>query len=253
MDDKALRRLEDKVEAWRRRVKDEDERKTYDEVFDRSTLVLLQRFISKGTFDTLDFPIATGKEGNVFRASGEEGARAVKIYRVSTATYRALTKYIEGDPRFLRVGGNRRKIIFAWAQKEFKNLERMRQHGVRVPRPVTVRNNVLVMEYLGSPEAPAPELRRVTVDDPEALYDLLLEDMRRIHRAELVHGDLSEYNVLVWEGAPWIIDVGQAVHLDHPQAEAWFRRDMENMARYFTRLLDRPMDADTLAERVRED
>lgn len=250
MDERVLRRLEAQVERWRKRVKDEDERKTYDEVFDRATLFVLQKLIGDGVFHTLDFPIATGKEGNVFRASGPQGVRAVKIYRTSTATFRALAQYLEGDPRFLRVGRSRRKIVFAWATKEFKNLARMHEHGVRVPKPHRVRDNVLVMDYLGSETQPAPELRTVRVEDPEALYGHLLEDLRGIHRAALVHGDLSEYNVLLWDGLPWIIDVGQAVTRDHPRAEEWFRRDMRNLARYLTRI-GVPVTPEELAVEVR--
>jgi RIO kinase 1 len=251
MEEGALRLLETQVEAWRHRIRDEDERKTYDEVFDHATLFVLQRLISNRVIETLDYPVATGKEGNVFRATSRDGARAVKIYRTSTSTFRALSRYIEGDPRFLRVGGGRRKLIFAWATKEFKNLTRMRQHHVRVPRPYVVRDNVLVMGYLGSKTRPAPELRHVQVDDPERLLHLLLLDLKRMRRAGLVHGDLSEYNLLFWRGLPYVIDVGQAVPLDHPQADEWFDRDMRNLARYL-RTLDLDIDAEELGRRARE-
>ncbi len=235
MDERTLRLLEAKVDSWRVRVKDADERKTYDEVFDRHTLLTFQKLISDGTIGTLDFPVSTGKEGNVFRATSSKGPRAVKVYRVSTATFKTISRYIEGDPRFPRLGGNRRKIIYAWASKEFKNLSRMADHGVRVPKPYRCIENILVMRYLGSKLRAAPELRTLEVGDPERLFDLLLQDMKRIHRAGLVHGDLSEYNVLIWRKLPYIIDVGQAVPLDHPHADEWFERDIRNMARYFGR------------------
>ena len=227
-----LRQLETQVEAWRKRVKDQNERKTYDEVFDHATLRVLQRLISRRVIETLDYPVATGKEGNVFRATSRQGGLAVKIYRVSTSTFRSLARYIKGDPRFLQVGGSRRKLIFAWATKEFKNLTRMRQYRVRVPRPLVVRDNVLVMGYLGSQVRPAPELRHVQVDDPERLLHLLVMDLKRMHRSGLVHGDLSEYNLLWWRGLPYVIDVGQAVPHAHPMAEEWFDRDMRNLSRY---------------------
>ncbi|MEE9267907.1 MAG: RIO1 family regulatory kinase/ATPase, partial [Thermoplasmata archaeon] len=159
-------------------------------------------------------------------------------------------RYIRGDPRFLRVGGSRRKLIFAWATKEFRNLTRMRQFHVRVPPPIVVRDNVLVMGYLGSKTRPAPELRHVRVDDPERLLHLLLLDLKRLHRAGLVHGDLSEYNLLLWRGLPYIIDVGQAVPLVHPRAEEWFLRDMRNLARYL-RTLGLDIDEEELGRRAR--
>lgn len=236
MDDRVLRLLESKIDSWKVRIKDADERKTYDEVFDRRTLMTLQRLISDRTIETLDYPVSTGKEGNVFRATSKRGPRALKIYRISTSTFRVISKYILGDPRFPRLGGNRRKLIYAWASKEFKNLCRMAEHGVRVPKAYRCVNNVLVMKYIGSKRGPAPELRTLEVDNPERLFELILQDMRRIQRAELVHGDLSEYNILLWRGLPYIIDVGQSVPLDHPYAQEWFERDMRNMSRYFTRI-----------------
>jgi RIO kinase 1 len=252
MDERLLRLLESKIDSWKVRIKDADERKTYDEVFDQHTLLTLQKLISDGTIETLDYPVSTGKEGNVFRATSKRVARAVKIYRISTSTFRTISKYILGDPRFPRLGGNRRKIIYAWASKEFKNLCRMADAGVRVPKPYRCLDNVLVMGYLGTRRKPAPELRTLDVDDPERLFELILQDMRRVHEAELVHGDLSEYNILLWRGLPYIIDVGQAVPLDHPYAEEWFWRDMKNMSRYFTKLgLD--VGPEELARMVRGD
>ncbi|MCJ2519434.1 MAG: serine protein kinase RIO [Candidatus Thermoplasmatota archaeon] len=248
MDEKVLRLLESKVESWRIRVKDAEERKTYDEVFDHRTLLTLQKLISNSTIETIDYPISTGKEGNVFRASSVKGPRAVKIYR--TSSFRRISKYIEGDPRFPRISGNRRRLMYIWASKEFRNLNRMATHGVRVPKPYRCLENVLVMSYLGSTRGAAPELRNVEVDDPDRLFELFLQDAQRIHQAKLVHGDLSEYNILIWRRLPYIIDVGQAVPFKHPHAEEWFERDMQNMARYFTKI-GVEVSPEDLARRVR--
>jgi RIO kinase 1 len=126
--------------------------------------------------------------------------------------------------------------IFAWAQKEYKNLVRMDDAGVRVPRPERVLDNVVVMEYIGDETQPAPTLRDVVPEDLHALRDDVVENLRRIRKAELVHADFSEYNVLWWQDRAVVIDVGQSVPLDHPRAEEWFRRDLDNTARYFRRL-----------------
>ncbi len=158
-------------------------------------------------------------------------------------------RYATALERFLRLGGNRRRLITAWATKEFKNLKRMADTGTRVPKPVHVEENILVMGYMGDEERPAPVLRTLSPEEARPLVDLVVEDMIRIRRAKLVHGDLSEYNILVWEGRPYIIDVGQAVPLDHPQAEEWFRRDVRNMARYFKRL-NVDITAEDLARKV---
>src|SRR5881296_2644559 len=132
LDDRKLALLEERIEVLGRRRKDADHTKTYDEVFDEATLMAVYKFVSDGTIRTVDYPVSTGKEGNVFHATTEEGAAALKIYRVNTATFRSLADYLQGDPRFKKVGRTFRELITVWAQKEFKNLTRMREAGARV-------------------------------------------------------------------------------------------------------------------------
>lgn len=251
IDDHKLRLLESRVDALKRKDKDADQRKTYDQVFDQTTLFALYKLISDGTLYTVDYPVATGKEGNVFHATTKAGGVALKIYRVNTATFRSLSEYILGDPRFKKVGRSFREMITVWAQKEFKNLARMLEAGARVPEPMTVHQNCLVMEYLGDDTMPAPLIRNVALEDPRAAYEEVVVSMKAIRKAKLVHGDLSEYNILWWDGHPWIIDCAQGVTLDHSRSEDWFLRDCANVAKYFARLgVD--ADADRLAESVRE-
>jgi RIO kinase 1 len=235
LDDKRLAELEKKVLAYRFRIKDADERKTYDEVFDHDTLLTLYDLMSDGVLNTLDFPIATGKEGNVFRATNVDGGYlAMKIYRVSNATFNNIQKYIVGDERFRNIGRNRRRAIFLWAQKEFRNLERLTAAGVRVPKPLTCQKNVIAMEYICVGEDPAPPLKDTGTEDPGPLFDTLFEQLKRTYqKAGLVHADFSEYNVLMRDSEPTIIDVGQAVLLSHPMAFEFLQRDVRNLARYF--------------------
>lgn len=237
IDERKIRQLEAQIDAWRMRVRDDDERKTYDEVFDKRTLLLIAKLISDGVLSTVDYPVSTGKEGNVFHATASDGgALAVKIYRVSNATFKNISRYILGDPRFRNVRRTQQDIIYAWAQKEYKNLLGMAAAGARVPKAIEQQNNILVMSYIGDETRPAPLLREVRLDDPQAGFQDLLESMKAIHTAGLVHGDLSEYNVLVWDGHLWVIDCGQAVPWKHGHAAEWFARDCRNVARYFRRL-----------------
>jgi RIO kinase 1 len=229
------RRLELERDSWRMRRKDSDDRKTYDAVFDRENLMRVYKLFSDGVIDILDFPISTGKEGNVFRAITPDGSLvAVKIYRTSTATFRDMAKYIQGDPRFKGITGSRRKLIMAWSSKEFRNLQRFTDSKVRVPKPLGRHDNILVMEYIGTEESPAPMMRSVVLEDPGRVADMIMEYVRRGYQdAELVHGDLSEYNVLMDGEDPVLIDVGQAVLLEHPLAEDLLVRDITNVARFF--------------------
>lgn len=235
--DRRLRMLEIQVDDLRAKTKDSATRKTYDQVFDHAALLTLASLISDGVISTLDYPVSTGKEASVFHATAPDGsAKAVKIYRIATATFRNIGVYIEGDPRFKKVKRGTKPTIFAWAQKEFTNLVRMGDAGVHVPVPERVVDNVLVMEYIGDETRPAPLLRQVALEDPAAAYADVVENLRGIHKSGLVHADLSEYNLLWWDGRIVVIDVGQAVPLTHARAKEWFRRDVGNIARYFRKL-----------------
>ncbi len=219
------------------RLKGEADKKTLDEVFDKSTLLTLWKMISNGVFQTLDYPISTGKEANVFHATTrDDDALAVKIFRTNTATFRSFMTYIEGDPRFGNVGHDRREIVHVWAQKEYKNLQRYFEAGVRVPQPIAHRQNVLVMEFVGKDGTPAPLLKDAPPEDPAAAYATLVENYRKGVAAGLVHGDFSEYNVLNLDGDLFVIDVAQAVLSRHPMARELLARDARNLARYFRKL-----------------
>jgi RIO kinase 1 len=234
-------------------------RKTEGEVFDRPTMLTLYRLISRNVLKSLDYPVSTGKEANVFHATEPRGASlAVKIFRVHTATFHSYLTYIEGDPRFEMVKHDRRAVIHAWVKKEYKNLLRLHDAGVQVPRPVVWADNVLVMEFVGADGTPAPLLKDAQLADPPSCYAFLAEAMAVAwNKAGLVHGDLSEYNVMVERSraghdVPTLIDVGQAVMQKHPMALEFLDRDARNVARYFRKLGVEGAEAARLLERVRK-
>ena len=215
-----------------------EERKTESGVWDRATLDAVYRLMKRGLVETVDCPISTGKEGDVYLAFTPEAKPiALKVYRTGTADFRAIERYIAGDTRFPDRRTTTRDTIYTWARKEWLNLRLATEAGVPVPAPLAQHRNVLAMEYIGTDDTPAPELRNVKLEDPAAFLELLLAAAARLYQgAGLVHGDLSEYNVLVHDGAPVIIDLGQAMLLKHPMAEELMERDCANLARYFRRL-----------------
>jgi len=181
-------------------------------------------------------PISSGKEAVVFEAYGpDEVDVAIKIYRINASDFTQMREYLEGDPRFEGIGSDKKKVVLAWTRKEFANLERARAGGVRVPEPLAVQRNVLVMEYLGREGHPAPTLDDAHLENPETACDVVAEYARRLYRAGLVHGDLSEYNLVVWDGELCVIDVGQALTVQHPNAEEYLRRDCRNVTSFFSR------------------
>ncbi|MDW5562198.1 MAG: serine protein kinase RIO [Methanomassiliicoccus sp.] len=248
----AFESLEHKIMALRENSRTGDERKTLDEVFDRDTMLGIYKLMTDGYLDTIQYPISTGKEGNVFAVADDDGKLfALKVYRTSNATFNRIARYIEGDKRFKGIAGSRRKVIYAWASKEFRNLQRLEDAGVKVPSPIRYHRNMLVMEYIGTKRGPAPLLRNTVLDDPEKVYETLLEYMRLAYQeAELVHADLSEYNILYYRKKPVIIDVGQAVLTEHINAKDFLLRDINNINRYFRGLEVKVIDRDEVFRNV---
>jgi RIO kinase 1 len=209
------------------------DRRVFDEVFDQSTLMALFKLMKQGHIDTLEFPIARGKEAHVFLATTSHGPAAVKIFHTSNAVFKGLLKYIEGDPRFSGLRRRHRHLVTLWVRKEHRNLTRLSKHGLRVPKPLAVFQNVLVLEYLGDEISAAPRLRDVHIDDPQLVYREMLDFLAIAWQsARLVHADFSEYNILWHADQAWVIDVGQAVTDQHPLASEFLVRDVTRLVHW---------------------
>ncbi len=238
MDDDILRYVEERFFPRSKeedRLKDTDQRKTYDEVFDQRTLKVIYKLMTEGHFEIIDCPVSTGKEGNVFRAiTLDDVFVAVKIYRTSTATFKHLLKYIDGDPRFSGFRSNKRKMLSAWAAKEFRNMKRMKNAGASVPEPIAQRDNIVVMEFLGKDGLPFPLLKDVEPENPQSVMDEIIHDYGLCYReANIIHGDFSEFNVMMDGDKPHIIDVGQGTLTSHPMSHEFLIRDRDNIRRFF--------------------
>jgi RIO kinase 1 len=239
-------RFDRKIEAMGVRIKDADTVKVREDVFDEVTLLALYKLVHKKLITVIGGPISTGKEANVFYGERDGRGLAIKIYRIQTANFKAMTEYLAGDRRFSNVRGTRKGLIFAWTKKEFSNLARAHEAGIPVPEPLAFDRNILLMTFLGRDEVPYPQLRNAEVEDYGAVYRQVLGYVERLYQeARLVHADLSEYNILYHE-KPYLIDMGQAVTLDHPRASAFLIRDVKNLNRYFSRYCDVPGEEEVL-------
>lgn len=235
---KKERRADEKIDAYRTKIKNSEDLKLRSEVFDTRTLKLLYRFASKGLIEAMGGVLSTGKEGNVFHALGKDGRElAIKIYRISTSDFRKMEDYMLGDPRFSSIKHTQKGIVFAWTQKEFRNLQRAAEAGVRVPEAIEAQDNLLIMEFIGKDGVAAPRLRDIRIEEPEYIYQTISSYMTKLyHEAKLIHSDLSEFNILIYEGEPIIIDMGQSVLRDHPMAREFLERDVRNIVKYFRKL-----------------
>ncbi len=192
--------------------------------------------LNRGRLRELQGAVKSGKESRIYRGIDMKGGDvAVKIYLTSSAIFRqGRLKYIRGDPRFKDIPHDTRSLIDQWASKEFKNLQLAKEAGLVVPTPIYVEKNVLLMEFIGKNGVPAPHLREVPLQAASSWYDKIVEMLQDLYnKAKLVHGDLSEYNILVPDGYPMLIDFAQAVTIEHPEAREFLKRDIENLNNYF--------------------
>ncbi|XP_063075155.1 serine/threonine-protein kinase RIO1 [Engraulis encrasicolus] len=225
------------VETYR--VKDKSDRATVEQVLDPRTRMILFKMLSRGVISEINGCISTGKEANVYHASTAKGeSRAIKIYKTSILLFKDRDKYVSGEFRF-RHGyckGNPRKMVRTWAEKEMRNLSRLHTAEIPSPEPIMLRSHVLVMDFIGKDDMPAPLLKNAVLSESKAreLYLQVIQNMRRMYQeARLVHADLSEFNMLYHNGDAYIIDVSQSVEHDHPHALEFLRKDCSNVNDYF--------------------
>ena len=255
-------RIEKRAENIERRREEEtlmlqkrqEEFKVIEEVFDRPTLQGVYKLFHQNVIDRIHGVVKAGKEARVYWGQDPEGAElAIKIYYTSTAEFRkGMMQYIQGDPRFKRIRKSPRGIIYTWTQKEYKNLQLVEKAGVNAPRPIAFNRNILVMTFIGTDGVPAPLLREVDPLDPEDFYRKLLDDVKALYdKARIVHGDLSEYNIMVWEETPIIFDVSQAMLTSHPLSDTLIQRDITNINSYFGRLGVETQDQEELEQWIK--
>ncbi|KAK3897725.1 RIO1 family-domain-containing protein [Staphylotrichum tortipilum] len=253
----------DNVKQGQDRDKDKSDRATAELVLDQRTRMILLQMINRGLVSEIHGAISTGKEANVYGAvlypdnpdADEPIQRAIKIYKTAILVFKDRERYIAGEHRF-KAGsdkGNNRKMVKLWAEKEFRNLRRLHAAGIACPEPLMLKLHVLVMEFLGDKRGYAyPRLRdaRLAGDDVDDqwhhLYVQLLGIMRRLYQVcNLVHADLSEYNILYHDKQLYIIDVSQSVEHDHPHSLEFLRMDIKNVGDFFRR-----QGVDTLQDRT---
>ena len=218
-----------------------EEWKTYNSVFDNFTNRLLFKLASQGHFDELLTIVAPGKEAVVFVATRKEERAAVKIYRLETANFNKMYDYLRVDPRLQKLGKNvvgdpRRRTIFQWTEREYRNLLLAREASVRAPMPIAYSHNVVVMEFIGEGNQASPLLKHSPPDNPEEFAEETFAMLKRWTQAGMVHGDLSEYNIINHNEEPVFIDFSHSVPLKAPNSMELLKRDVENVCNYFRKM-----------------
>ncbi|GLD98360.1 hypothetical protein PINS_up007057 [Pythium insidiosum] len=220
---------------------------TQDSVLDARTTLLLQKLVNQGELDRVHGCVQSGKEANVYFAEGTDErtmrsrSLAVKVFKTTKGAFANRHEYVTGDRRFDLAfqKKSRRRQIHEWTEKEFRNLCRA-SRCVRAPTPIAFKDHVVVMTFIGDDGWPAPTLKEAApsltrTQLRHAYVDLLLATRRLFQDARLVHGDLSEYNVLYYQQRCWLIDFGQAVDQTHPSLLPLLRRDLQHVREFFVR------------------
>ncbi|CAK4676509.1 hypothetical protein LEN26_014971 [Aphanomyces euteiches] len=233
-----------------------DDRATTEQVLDPRTRMMLYRMLNQGIVTEINGCLSTGKEANVYHArlgSGEEGA--IKVYKTSILVFKDRDKYVSGEFRF-RHGyskSNPRKMVKLWAEKEMRNLKRLRDAGIMCPEPIMLRSHVLLMTFIGHDGYAAPRLKdaRLSESQLRAVYVSCVKTIRVMYQVcKLVHGDLSEYNLLYYKSNLYFIDVSQSVEHEHPCAMEFLRKDCKNVTDFFIKNGLTPMSTIELFEFV---
>jgi len=205
--------------------------------------------VEEGLIDDVLRQLMSGKEAVVFVVRCGEEIRCAKVYKeANKRSFRQAVQYTEGR----KVKGSRRARAMekgsrygreqqeeAWLSAEVDALYRLAAAGVRVPKPHNFMHGVLLMELVTDAEGhAAPRLNDVELTEEKAreYHQMLIMEVVRMLCAGLVHGDLSEYNVLVAADGPVIIDLPQAVDAaGNNSAAAMLERDVANLRNWFGR------------------
>ncbi|WP_398496383.1 PA4780 family RIO1-like protein kinase [Variovorax sp.] len=209
----------------------------------------LQPLVDEGLIDSVSRQLMSGKEAMVYVVHSGDEARCAKVYKeADKRAFRQAVDYTEN--RKIRNSRERRAVAKGtrfgrrmteshWQSAEVDALHRLADAGVRVPEPFGFWEGVLLMELVTDAEgAAAPRLNDVefTPDDARRHHATLVREVMRMLCAGIVHGDLSEFNVLLGAGGPVIIDLPQAVDAaGNNHAQRMLLRDVANLREFFGR------------------
>lgn len=203
--------------------------------------------IEDGLVDEVLRPLMSGKEATVYVVRCGNDIRCAKVYKdVAVRSFKQAVQYQEGRKvrnsrrqramdKGTKFGKDQQEVL--WQSAEVDALYRLRDKGVRVPEPYGCFDGVLLMELITRDDGEvAPRLNDITVSQEQALIDhaTMMSYVVRMLCAGLIHGDLSEFNVLMTDSGPVIIDLPQAVDAaGNNHAQAMLTRDVSNMTRYY--------------------
>ncbi|MCG3252859.1 MAG: hypothetical protein KAX09_03355 [Candidatus Heimdallarchaeota archaeon] len=149
--------------------------------------------------------INSGKEASIYSAHLNGAPLIVKMFRLQLTSHNKAKRRRVGNP-LTRAS--------SYAETEYFFMNKAYRVGLNVPTPAMKINNIILMQFIGTDWVPAPQLRKVLLKEPELMFDEIVEQLKIMYqKAKLIHGDFSEYNILIHENKPIIIDFPQAIDM----------------------------------------
>lgn len=213
------------------------------DVFTQTTLRVLEKLKKNEIIGDIKAPVFQGKESIVYVSNSKQGLLAIKIYRIENCDFKAMFDYLKRDPRTYRIAKQKRKVTLTWAEREFKNMQKAWESNISMPKPILQKFNILIMSYLGYFDEEtdsfnhAPKLKDLDLDE-DGWIDLAtktLKYLKNIYDNGLVHGDLSEYNILYYNGEPYFIDFSHGTVRQNCDYQVLYERDKANVLSFFKR------------------
>jgi RIO kinase 2 len=202
------------------------------------SLYSLHRLVRSGKVDAIGKLMGEGKESAVFNCYSEKfGECVVKFHKVGHTSFKKVKEKRDyGDLHFS-------VLAIRSARNEFRALQKLQ--GLAVPKVYAWEGNAVLMELID-----AKELYRVRVENPDEVLDMILEEVAKFYHRGIVHGDLSQYNVLVSEEGIWIIDFPQSVEVGEEGWREILERDVRNIITYFSRTYRTEKDINSAIDRI---
>lgn len=238
-------------QSRRHKMRDiKEDRATAEFGLDEFTRLLLYKMINNQVLEQVNGVISIGKEALILHADGCPSYEkavvpkecVIKVFKTTLSEYKQRDKYIKDDHRFKdRVGKQTaRKTVHLWAEKEMANLCRLKRAGIPCPDVVALKKHVLVMSFIGENHKAAAKLKDAKMEAADYIlaYDQVISMMKKLfNEANLIHADLSEYNILWHIDQCYFIDVSQSVEPIHENAFHFLMRDCRNIAHFFQKKL----------------
>ncbi len=202
------------------------------------SLYSLYRLVRRGHVTALGKKMGEGKESAVYNCYSEKyGECVIKFHKVGHTSFKKVKEKRDyGDLHFS-------VLAIRSARNEYRTLRKLQ--GLAVPEVYAWEGNAVLMQLID-----AKELYRIRLENPEDVLDMILDEVAKFYRRGVVHGDLSQYNVLVSEEGIWIIDFPQSVEVSTPGWEELLKRDVKNILQYFARVYRIEKDINSVLDKI---